>query len=188
MDDFDDESIGVNGIDSAHDDRWGQAMEAYRVERGEDPGARWQALLYIGTSDAELWTWLEPRLDYEGHGALLDLGDARDEPSGAYLDAQRELLVAVARNLFNPERYELGRYLVNGDYVSIGMGKIVAQLEHTNFLVVVRALRVYHEAARVLGVEPPPDAEEGDAEEGLVGEDDGAFRTVWVQLDRNEGD
>lgn len=99
------------GVDAAHGAAYIEALDDYAQARGQDAPAPWRALLYIGTSDAILWTWLRPRLDYargtaDLHGQvelpeLAELG--RGAPLASHGSAQTGQLLQVARHLFGDE-------------------------------------------------------------------------------------
>ncbi len=88
------------GVDAAHGAAYIEALDEYAQATGQNAPAPWRALLYIGTSDAILWTWLRPQLDYARETAylhpqvdLVELGI----PSGS---EQTYLFLEAARHLF----------------------------------------------------------------------------------------
>ncbi len=95
------------GVDAAHGAAYIEALDEYAQACGQNASAPWRALLYIGTSDAILWAWLRPRLDYARgtanlHGQV-ELPGVKDRgiPLASHGSTQAGKLLQVARHLFS---------------------------------------------------------------------------------------
>jgi hypothetical protein len=79
-------------IEAPYKSRFAAALADYEKSRGQPADRHWQALLYLATSDAGLWSWLRARMD-EGVDVMEINGTEQ-------LNERQRLLLDVAVNLF----------------------------------------------------------------------------------------
>ena len=79
-------------VDAPYKSRFEAALTDYAEAQSRPADGRWQALLYLATSDAGLWSWLRVRIDY-GVGVTKVTGAEQ-------LNSRQRLLLDVALNLF----------------------------------------------------------------------------------------
>ncbi len=97
------------GVDAVHGAAYVEALDDYAQDCGRHAPEPWRALLYIGTSDAILWAWLRPRLDYargtaDLHGQVELPGvEDRGISLASHGSTQVGQLLQVARHLFGDE-------------------------------------------------------------------------------------
>lgn len=79
-------------IETPYKSRFATALADYAHTRGKPADRHWQALLYLATSDAGLWSWLRARMD----GGV----DVTEITGAEQLNDRQRLLLDVALNLF----------------------------------------------------------------------------------------
>ena len=128
------------GVDAAHGAAYVDALDDYAQAQGQDAPGPWRALLYIGTSDALLWAWLRPRLDYaRGTADLRGYVDLPElEELGRPLVAlrhgseQTDALLRLARHLFGDESEP-----------AVHLARLLQWLRDRNYHVLMGALHEY---------------------------------------------
>jgi hypothetical protein len=109
-------------IEAPYKSRFAAALADFAQARGQPADRHWQALLYLATSDAGLWSWLRARMD-EGI-------DVTEISGTEQLNDRQRLLLDVALNLFR------GRGQVD-------LARIADVSSTHTFESVIEALRLY---------------------------------------------